>query len=52
LRIFEPYYSTKEKGTGLGLAIVSNIVADHNGYVRVRDNQPKGTVIVIELPAV
>ncbi|QCQ23192.1 sensor histidine kinase [Desulfoglaeba alkanexedens] len=52
LRIFEPYYSTKEKGTGLGLAIVSNIVADHNGYIRVRDNQPKGTVIVIELPAV
>jgi len=50
LRMFEPYYSTKEKGTGLGLAIVASIIADHNGFVRVRDNQPKGTVIVIELP--
>jgi two-component system, NtrC family, nitrogen regulation sensor histidine kinase NtrY len=50
LRIFEPYYSTKEKGTGLGLAIVANIVADHHGFIRVRDNHPRGTVIVIELP--
>ena len=51
LRMFEPYYSTREKGTGLGLAIVANIVADHHGFVRVRDNVPKGTVVVIELPA-
>ncbi len=50
LRIFEPYYSTKPKGTGLGLAIVANIVADHHGFVRVRDNVPQGTVIIIELP--
>jgi len=50
LHMFEPYYSTKEKGTGLGLAIVSSIVSDHNGFVRVRDNIPQGTVIIIELP--
>jgi two-component system, NtrC family, nitrogen regulation sensor histidine kinase NtrY len=50
LRMFEPYYSTKEKGTGLGLAIVSSIIADHNGFVRVGDNSPRGTVIIIELP--
>ena len=48
--MFEPYYSTKDKGTGLGLAIVSNIIADHQGFIRVRDNQPRGTIIVIELP--
>ena len=50
-RLFEPYFSTKKTGTGLGLAIVSNIVADHNGYIRVRDNVPKGTRFMIELPA-
>ncbi len=50
LRMFEPYYSTKEKGTGLGLAIVASIIADHNGFIRVRDNAPKGSVIIIELP--
>ena len=49
-RLFEPYFSTKRKGTGLGLAIVNRIVQDHNGYIRVRDNQPRGTIISIELP--
>ena len=49
-RVFEPYYSTKDKGTGLGLAIVSNIVADHNGFIRVRGNEPRGTVFTVELP--
>jgi two-component system nitrogen regulation sensor histidine kinase NtrY len=51
LRLFEPYFSTKKGGTGLGLAIVSTIVADHNGYIRVQDNQPHGTRIIVELPA-
>jgi two-component system nitrogen regulation sensor histidine kinase NtrY len=51
LRLFEPYFSTKKGGTGLGLAIVSTIVADHNGYIRVQDNQPRGTRFIIELPA-
>lgn len=51
LRLFEPYFSTKKGGTGLGLAIVSTIVADHNGYIRVQDNQPHGTRIIIEMPA-
>lgn len=50
LRLFEPYFSTKKSGTGLGLAIVNNIVSDHNGYIRVKDNKPKGTRFTIELP--
>ena len=49
-RLFEPYFSTKKQGTGLGLAIVSTIVADHDGFVRVQDNEPKGTCFIIELP--
>ena len=50
LKLFEPYFSTKKTGTGLGLAIVSTIVADHSGYIRVQDNEPKGSVFIIELP--
>jgi len=50
LKLFEPYFSTKKTGTGLGLAIVSTIVSDHNGYVRVHDNTPHGTIFTIELP--
>ncbi|EKD39880.1 MAG: hypothetical protein ACD_75C00265G0001 [uncultured bacterium] len=50
LKLFEPYFSTKKTGTGLGLAIVHTIVADHNGYIRVQDNEPQGSVFIIELP--
>lgn len=50
LKLFEPYFSTKKTGTGLGLAIVSTIISDHNGYIRVQDNEPTGSVFVIELP--
>ncbi|MDL1956644.1 MAG: ATP-binding protein [Candidatus Desulfofervidus auxilii] len=49
-RLFEPYFSTKKTGTGLGLTIVHTIISDHHGFIRVRDNEPKGTVFVIELP--
>ncbi len=49
-RLFLPYFSRKRGGTGLGLAIVHQIVADHGGYVRVNDNQPRGTVFTVELP--
>ncbi len=49
-RLFEPYFSTRKSGTGLGLAIVSNIVTDHGGFVRIRDNVPHGAVFVVELP--
>ncbi|HWI41106.1 MAG TPA: ATP-binding protein, partial [Verrucomicrobiae bacterium] len=50
-RLFEPYFSTKKGGTGLGLAIVNSIIADHHGFIRVRDNVPKGSRFIIELPA-
>ncbi len=49
-RLFEPYFSTKKHGTGLGLAIVSTIITDHDGFIRVKDNHPKGTKFIIELP--
>jgi two-component system nitrogen regulation sensor histidine kinase NtrY len=50
-RLFEPYFSTKKAGTGLGLAIVNTIITDHRGFIRVKDNEPKGTKFIIELPA-
>ena len=48
--IFEPYFSTKPSGTGLGLAIVNTIISDHHGYIRVKDNLPRGSRFIIELP--
>ena len=49
-RLFEPYFSTKKSGTGLGLAIVNSIISDHHGFIRVKDNTPRGTRFIIELP--
>lgn len=50
-RLFLPYYSTKSPMGGLGLAIVSRIVVEHGGVIRAEENQPKGTRVLIDLPA-
>jgi two-component system nitrogen regulation sensor histidine kinase NtrY len=49
-KLFLPYFSTKKDGTGLGLAIANKVVTDHRGYIRIRDNDPRGTIFSIELP--
>ncbi|MDR2464169.1 MAG: HAMP domain-containing protein [Holosporales bacterium] len=36
-RLFEPYYTTREKGTGLGMAIVLRIITDHFGSMELSD---------------
>ncbi len=50
-KIFEPFYSTKDKGTGLGLAIVFNIIKRHDGEISVKSEEGKGTSFFITLPA-
>lgn len=51
-KVFEPYFSTKKHGTGLGLTIVNTIINDHNGRIKVEDNNPTGAKFIIELPAI
>ncbi len=51
-KIFIPYFSTKAKGDGLGLAIVQNIITAQNGHISVKDNYPRGSTFVIDLPVV
>ena len=48
-KIFEPFYTTKDKGTGLGLAIVFNIVRKHGGEIKAR-HKNGGAVFEITLP--
>jgi len=49
-RLFLPYVSTKKRGTGLGLSIVSRIMQEHNGSIRIEENQPVGARFILELP--
>src|SRR5262249_2178448 len=49
-KLFLPYFSTKNRETGLGLPIVSRIVHEHNGNIRVEENEPMGSRFIMELP--
>ena len=49
-KLFQPYFSTKDRGTGLGLAIVHRIISDHQGRIRVVPNRPRGAQFIIEIP--
>jgi len=46
-RLFEPYFTTKEKGTGLGLTNTQNIILAHNGSISVESELGKGTTFTI-----
>ena len=50
-RIFEAYYTTKERGTGLGLAIVKHNVELYGGQVRVESELGKGAKFTLTFPA-
>lgn len=50
-RIFDPYFTTKQKGRGLGLTIVHSIIQKHDGHIEVESKLGAGTTFRIYLPA-
>jgi signal transduction histidine kinase len=49
-RIFDPFFSTKERGTGLGLAVVQQIVNGFGGQIKVWSRPARGTRFDVWLP--
>ena len=49
-KIFNPFFTTKEKGSGLGLAIVKNIIEGHKGTVWIESEEGVGTRVFVALP--
>jgi signal transduction histidine kinase len=49
-RIFNPFFTTKDKGTGLGMAISKKIVEAHEGSINVVSEEGRGAEFVVTLP--
>jgi len=49
-KIFDPFFSTKDRGTGLGLSITNSIISAHGGRIEVKSKIGKGTEFAVYLP--
>ncbi len=50
-KVFDPYFTTKEKGSGLGLAITHSIVSKHGGHITINSVPGQGCMTTIYLAA-
>ena len=50
-KIFDPYFTTKQRGSGLGLATTYSIVKKHDGHISIESVVGKGSVFNVYLPA-
>jgi two-component system sensor histidine kinase HydH len=49
-RIFDPFFSTREGGAGLGLSIASRLIDEHQGYIDLVPDRPRGTEFLLFFP--
>ena len=51
-KIFDPYFTTKQKGSGLGLASAYSVIKNHSGHIKVESQLGVGTTFELFLPAI
>lgn len=51
-KVFDAFFSTRERGMGLGLALCQRIIAGHNGNMEIMDAQSGGAKFRVMLPAI
>jgi len=49
-KIWDPFFTTKEKGTGLGLIIAKNIFEAHNGKIQISNRSTRGVKVLVIIP--
>ncbi len=49
-KVWEPFYTTREKGSGLGLFVVRQIVTSLGGHVEIASRPGQGTIVEVKLP--
>ncbi|MGE5842763.1 MAG: ATP-binding protein [Deltaproteobacteria bacterium] len=48
--VYDPFVTSKSKGVGLGLTLVHQVVANHQGDIRITSEVQKGTMVTMRLP--
>lgn len=52
VRVFEPYFTTKEAGIGIGLPLARNVIEGHGGSIDIKSELGKGTEVLLMLPII